>query len=109
MGPDVSFIRPWSKDPIKCFGPDVLPMDGKDIKSGWWGYAVLTPFAWHNEEQGDGVGFWISMWQHIKEDEVIGGGRETDPNKFFENEKIDTSDGEGDSGSSDGDASSLFD
>lgn len=98
MGPDVVFIRPWSKDPIKCFGPDVLPMDAKDIKSGWWGYPVLTPFAWHNDEQGDGVGFWISMWQHIKEDEVFAGGRESDPDKFFQKEKVET-DGDGDASS----------
>ncbi len=83
MGPDVCFIRPWSKKPVKCFGPDVLPMDASDVKAGWGGHAVLTPFAWHNSEQGDGVGFWISMWQHIKEDEVLGGG-EPDPNKMFE-------------------------
>jgi hypothetical protein len=83
MGPDVSFIRPWSKQPIKCFGPDVLPMDAADVRSGWWGFGVLTPFAWHNPEQGDGVGFWISMWQHIKEDETFGGGAPS-PDSFFE-------------------------
>lgn len=85
MGPDVKFIRPWSKSAIKCFGPNGLPMDAQDIKSGWWGYPVLTAFAWHNAEQGDGVGFWISMWMHAKEDEVLGpdssGG---DPSKFFD-------------------------
>lgn len=105
MGPEVVFIRPWSKDPIKCFGPDVLPMDAKDVKSGWWGYPVLTPFAWHNDEQGDGVGFWISMWQHIKEDEVFAGSREADPDKFFQKEKVET-DGDGNVGS--GGASDLF-
>lgn len=101
MGPDVSFIRPWSKNPVKCFDQNVLPMDGADVKSGWWGYAALTPFAWHNSEQGDGVGFWISMWQHIKEDETFGGGA-PDPDKFFE--KVQTS-----AGNSASDASGFFD
>jgi hypothetical protein len=101
MGPDVSFIRPWSKNPIKCFGPDVLPMDPSDVKSGWWGYAVLTAFAWHNAEQGDGVGFWISMWQHIKEDETFGGSDSANPDAFFEKVKVEASASKAAGGASD--------
>ena len=103
MGPDVAMIRPWSLRPVACFSPKVLPMDAKDIQSGWWGHAVLTPFAWHNDEQGDGVGFWISMWQHVKEDEVLGGDGNKDPKAFFE--RVDTGDDEDVSG---GDASDMF-
>lgn len=108
MGPDVSFIRPWSKNPIKTFGPDVLPMDAKEIESGWYGYAVVTPFCWHNAEQGDGISFWISMWQHIRgtEADIIASGSGTkDPNAFFAKETVST-DGEGDVG--DGGAADLF-
>ena len=104
MGPDVSMIRPWSKNPIKCFGPDVLPMDAAGVMSGWWGYAVLTPFCWHNAEQGDGVGFWISMWQHIKEDETFGGSDSANPDAFFE--KVSTSPA---GSAASGGASDMFD
>ncbi len=105
LGPDVSFLRPWSKNPIKVFGPDVLPMDAQEVQSGWWGYAVLTPFAWHNDESGDGIGFWISMWQHVKEDETIGGGFTANPDDFFSKETAST-DGDGEVGS--GGAADLF-
>ncbi len=50
MGEDVVFIRPWSTKPIPVFGPDARPMDPKDVQSGWWGYPVLTSFAWHNSQ-----------------------------------------------------------
>lgn len=106
MGPDVVMIRPWSKNPIKTFGPDVLPMDAKEVQSGWWGYAVLTAFCWHNVEQGDGVSFWINMWQHVKEDEVIGGGGfAANPEDYFSKEKVETS-GDGETGA--GGAADLF-
>jgi hypothetical protein len=105
MGEDVVFIRPWSKNPIPVFGPDARPMDPKSIMSGWWGYPVLTGFAWHNEKSGDGVGFWISMWMHSKEDEVIGGGGMPDPGAFLQAEKVSTSGG----GDVSGGAADLFD
>lgn len=105
MGSDVAFIRPWSNNAIPCFDPKVLPMDAKTIYSGWWGYPVLQAFAWNNAENGDGVGFWISMWQHIKEDEVIGGGGgRANPDAFFE--KIATEDDAGAAPVSD--ASGMF-
>lgn len=91
MGEDVLFIRPTSNEPISCFDPKVLPLDGKGIKSGWWGKAVLNAFAWENSKNGDGVSFGISMWQHVKEDDVLGGDG-GDPNKFFQAETVDTDD-----------------
>lgn len=108
MGSDVSFIRPWSKKPIKTFGPDVLPMDASEVNSGWYGYAVLTPFCWHNSEQGDGISFWISMWQHVRgtEEDIIGGeGGPKNPDAFFSKETIAT-DGDGEIGS--GGAADMF-
>lgn len=85
MGPDVVFIRPQANAeyPPKVFGPDSLPMDPRDIKSGWWGYPVLNAFAWHNPQNGDGVSFGITMWMHAKEDEVLGGEGGGDPTNFF--------------------------
>jgi len=90
MGADVVFIRPTSNDPIKCFDANVNVMNAKDVVSGHWGKAVINAFAWHHPTNGDGVSFGISMWQHIKEDEALGGGSR-DPNDFFGKEKVDTS------------------
>lgn len=108
MGPDVKFIRPTAGAdyPPSVFGPDRLPMDPKKIQSGWWGYPVLNCFAWHNSENGDGVSFGINMWQHVREDEILGGGGGGDPDKFFSDETVDTS-GDGEAGS--GGAADLFD
>lgn len=109
LGPDVVFIRVAAGKEYqpKVFGPDRLPMDGAEIKSGWWGYPVLNAYAWHHPTNGDGVSFGISMWQHVKEDEVIGGGGGGgNPDDFFSNETVDTS-GDGETGS--GGAADLFD
>lgn len=92
LGPDVVLIRPWTKKPVPVFGLNALPMDASEIQSGWWGYPILVAFAWHNAEQGDGVGFWINGWMHGKEDEVIGGAGSVDPNAFFKSETVDTGD-----------------
>lgn len=85
MGPGLIFIRPSAQVeyPPKVFGPTGLPMDPKDIKSGWWGYPVLNAYCWHNPKNGDGVSFGLSMWMHAKEDEVLGGEGGGDPSSFF--------------------------
>lgn len=91
MGPDIVFIRPSSNDPVKCFDARVQPMDARDVKSGYWGKAALNCFAWHNPSNGDGVSFGINMWQHIKEDEILGGDGGADPTSMFAVETVDTS------------------
>ena len=103
MGPDVVFIRPSSGRPAQVFNEKGLPMDGADIKSGWWGFPVLNAFAWHHSSNGDGVSFGLSMWKHAKEDEVLGGEGGGDPSKFFET--ADT----GDNSDVKGGAGSMFD
>lgn len=85
LGPDVVFIRPTSNEPVKTFNSKVLPASKEEIISGHWGYAVLNAYAWHNDQNGDGVSFGISMFQFVKADEVLGGdGAGRDPNAFFE-------------------------
>lgn len=85
MDSGVIFIRPQANKeyPPGVFGPNGLPMDPKDIKSGWWGYPVMNAFCWHNPQNGDGVSFGLSMWMHAKEDEVLGGEGGGDPSRFF--------------------------
>lgn len=109
MGPDVMFIRPQANKeyPPKVFGPDSLPMDPKDIKSGWWGYPVLNVFAWHNSQNGDGVSFGLNMWMHAKEDEVLGGDGGGNPTDFFAAVQAGADEG-GSSGNSGGGAADMF-
>ncbi len=96
MGPDVYMIRPNARDKIgengkptgegrpKVFDKLVMPVtDKRACPSGWWGYPVLTAYAWHNVKNGDGVSFGIQMFQIIKEDEILGGDVDLDPNAFF--------------------------
>lgn len=103
LGADVFFIRPTSNDPVKCFDQNVLPMDAKDVVSGHWGRAVLNAYAWHHDSNGDGVSFGINMWQHVKEDESLGGGSR-DPGDFFQKEGVAT----GDNSSVKGGAAGIF-
>ena len=85
LGPDVVFIRPTSNEPVKTFNAKVMPASKEEIISGHWGYAVLNAYAWHNDQNGDGVSFGISMFQFVKPDEVLGGdGAGRDPNAYFE-------------------------
>ena len=102
--PETVVIRPWTKKPVPVFGANALPIDPTTIKSGWWGYPILTAFAWHEASNGDGVGFWIGGWMHSKEDEVLGGDGTVDAGQFFKGETVTTS-GEGDVS---GGAASLF-
>lgn len=90
LGPDVVFIRPTSNDPVKTVNAKVMPASKEEIISGHWGYAAMNAFAWHNDQNGDGVSFGISMFQFVKADEVLGGdGAGRDPNAFFETVQTD--------------------
>lgn len=103
FGTDVVFIRAKSNEIVPVFNAKVAPAADEEIVSGHWGYPVLNAFAWHHPTNGDGVSFGISMFQFVKADDVLGGERVSDPNKFFEHVDM------GDGGASAGDASSMFD
>lgn len=89
MGEDVVFIRASSIQQPKVFNAKVLPATEDECASGFWGYPVLNVFAWHHPQNGDGVSFGVSMFQIVKEDEVLGGMGSGNPDDFFE--KVDTS------------------
>lgn len=92
LGADMIFIRPTANEAVKVFNKAVQPASDDEIISGYWGYPVLNAYAWHHETNGDGVSFGISMVQIVKEDEPLGGSGGGDPDKFFQAEKIDSSD-----------------
>lgn len=94
MSADVYFIRPNTTRKPSVWNAKRDPILDKDLcPSGWWGYPVLHAFAWNHPSSGDGVSFGITMFQVVKEDEILGGGGGGDPEKFFE--KIDTGEATG--------------
>lgn len=97
MGADVQFIRVQANEDRQplVFAPDAVTriVDADDCPSGSWGYPVLNAFCWHNDQNGDGISFGISMFQLVKKaegDDILGGGGgRADPSKFFESVKTD--------------------
>lgn len=104
MGPEVVFIRPSSTRIVPVYNKLVLPAADDEVQSGFWGYAALNVFAWHNAQNGDGVSFGINGFQMVKEDEVLGGGGAFNPGGFFE--RVETSGGGGSVGA--GGAGDMF-
>jgi hypothetical protein len=79
-------------------------VDGADLYSGSYGYAVVNAYTWENAENGRGVSIGLSMVQMVRDGEKLGGGA-ADPTKFFE--AIEDSGEAGDGGTGDG-AGALF-
>ena len=104
LGEGTIFIRAKSNDPVKVFNKNVQPATDEEIVSGHWGYPVLNVYAWHNVKTGDGVSFGVSMFQIVREDEVLGNSGSGNPDDFFE--KVDTGAGEAPVGA--GGAGDLF-
>ena len=78
MGSDVWFIRTATQMecPVRYKSQHVMPKYGSgpdDIKSGDYGFAVLTAFAWENAESGKGVSFGINYLQKKRDGEALGG------------------------------------
>jgi hypothetical protein len=99
------FIRTASNLQPKLYNKKVKPaIEGTDLYSGCYGYAVIHAYTWDNAENGKGVSIGLSMCQMVKDGEKLG-GREADPDQFFKNEAGDapeeTQGGDG--------ASALFD
>jgi hypothetical protein len=83
------FLRVTSGKDYKpaVFDGQMLPIvDPSGFKSGWYGFPVVNCFAWHNDEQGDGLTFGIHMAQLSRRGEILGGGGgvDADPEQFFE-------------------------
>jgi hypothetical protein len=90
MGPDVFFVRTSANEdrpPVVRYKDPNIPATPEDVYSGCRGFAVINAFAWHNDQNGDGVSFGIQYFQKTEDDERIGGSGQVDPEKWFE--KID--------------------
>jgi hypothetical protein len=86
-GPGLFFIRPWANvdhPPVVRWKDQHKAPTIDEVYSGCRGFAVLSAFAWHNDQNGDGVSFNLSYFQKTGEDEKIGGGGGVDVDKFFE-------------------------
>ncbi|SFI05185.1 ssDNA-binding protein [Methylobacterium brachiatum] len=58
-------------------------VEGRDLYSGCYGYAAIHAYTWESDENGRGVSIGISMVQHAKDGEKLG-GIQADPSKYFE-------------------------
>lgn len=78
------FIRCASNLQPALLNPKVIQaVEGTHLYSGCYGYAAIHACTWESAEQGRGVSIGISMVQHAKDGERLGGGQ-ADPSKFFE-------------------------
>ena len=90
MGPDVFFIRVQANEdrPPKISSTAVgsfVPATKEDVYSGCYGFPIINAFAWHNDENGDGVSFGIScFFKHSDGDPLGGSGGGGDPDKWIE-------------------------
>lgn len=105
LGPDICFIRVGSGKKPGVYNHDVLPAKEEDVRSGYWGYAALNAYAWHNAKNGDGVSFGIDMFQVVKPDEILGGSGRIDPSALFDRIRAEVEQGKLDPGI---DASAMF-
>lgn len=78
LGEDKWFIRVATRmeAPIRFRSANIPATFGNSedqIKSGDYGFAVLHAYAWHNDQNGDGVSFGIDYLQKTKAGESLGG------------------------------------
>lgn len=89
------FIRCASNLQPALLNPKVMAaVEGTHLYSGCYGYAAIHAYTWESTEQGRGVSIGISMVQHAKDGEKLGGGQ-ADPSKFFETIPDDDNQGSG--------------
>lgn len=87
MGPDVFFVRVQANEdrpPVVRYKDPNIPATLAEVYSGCYGFAVLNAFAWHNDQNGDGVSFGIQYFQKTADGEKLGGDSSVDPEKWFE-------------------------
>lgn len=110
MGPDVFMIRPTANGDrppmVSASATAVVPATEKDVYSGCYGFAVLNAFAWHNDQNGDGVSFGIQCFYKKRDGERLGGGDGGDPEKWLET--VDNAGGAPDSTKNGAGAGGLF-
>ncbi len=95
MGPDVWFLRVATQleAPVRYLDPNIPAVydEGKGaahpggvIKSGDYGFAVLTCFTWYNAKNGNGISFGINMLQKKRDGDALITGGGVDVDEFFE-------------------------
>ena len=85
MGPDVFFIRVQSnKAPIVRYKSPIIPATEEEVYSGCYGFAVINAFAWHNDQNGDGVSFGIQYFQKTKDGDRLAGSGSINPEQWHE-------------------------
>lgn len=85
--PGHTFIRCTSGQDYrpKVVNQQLLPITSKaDLKSGDYGYAVLSAYTWETKENGKGITFGVSMVLKARDGESLGGGGFGDPEEYFE-------------------------
>lgn len=89
LGADKWFIRVATRldAPVRFRSANIPATFGNgddQIKSGDYGFAILTAFAWNSKKSGDGVSFGIDYLQKTKAGESLGGGSGVDVESVFE-------------------------
>lgn len=89
MSPDVFFIRVATRQTAHVryrhanipaqygTGPD-------EVKSGDYGFAVITAYTWFNAKNGNGVSFGIDYLQKRRDGESLGGAGGIDPKDYYQ-------------------------
>jgi hypothetical protein len=62
----------------------VVPATQEDVYSGCVGFPTLNVFAWHNDENGDGVSFGINKFFKREDGERLGGSGGSSPDAWTE-------------------------
>ena len=87
MGPDVFFIRVQANEdrpPVVRYKDPNIPATIEEVYSGCYGFGVINAFAWHNDQNGDGVSFGIQYFQKTRDGERIGSSGGIDVDKYYE-------------------------
>lgn len=90
LGADKFFVRCTTRlEAPVLYKSKMIPAthgDGPDqVKSGDYGFAVLSAYTWYNEESGDGVSFGIHYLQKLRDGESLGGtGSTVNVEDYFE-------------------------
>lgn len=89
LGADKFFIRVATQREVPVlYKSKLVPAkygEGPDeIKSGDYGFAVLSAYTWHNAKKGDGISFGIEYLQKTRDGESLGGVGGISVDDFYE-------------------------
>lgn len=88
MGPGKFFIRMTANEDrrpqVSSTVAAMVPASEEEVYSGCKGFAVVNAFAWHNDENGDGVSIGINMFFKREDGERLGGSGGSSPDAWTE-------------------------